>query len=165
MPSIEWQWCRLDTLSTPQQYAIFAAREAVFVVEQKCAYQDLDGLDLNAHHLVAWAGTEVAAYLRVLTPGVKYDEPAIGRVLTMASFRGSGLGRQLMLAALDHVAASYPGQSIRISAQSYLDRFYRSFGFVPCSTPYLEDGIPHIEMLRRGPGPVLTSPATCLFTL
>ena len=149
MPSIEWQWCRLDALSTPQQYAIFAVRETVFVVEQKCAYLDMDGLDLDAQHLVAWAGTKVAAYLRVLAPGVKYDEPAIGRVLTTVPFRGTGLGRQLMQTALEHVAASHPGLGIRISAQTYLDRFYRSFGFAPCSAPYLEDGIPHIEMLRR----------------
>lgn len=128
--------------------AVFAAREAVFVVEQSCAYQDLDGLDFHAHHLIAWSGDDVAAYLRVIEPGVKFNEPSIGRVLTTKAFRGSGLGRKLMQTALGHIEHAYPGCGVKISAQVYLDTFYRSFGFAPCSAPYPEDGIPHIEMLR-----------------
>ena len=145
---IDWQWCRLDELTAQQQYAIFAAREAVFVVEQNCVYQDLDGLDLDAHHLIGWNDGDVAAYLRVLAPGVKHAEPAIGRVLTAKAFRRTGLGRQLMRIALEHIERHYPTQGVRISAQVYLDGFYHSFGFVPCSEQYLEDGIPHVEMLR-----------------
>lgn len=148
---IDWQWCRLDELTPAQQYAVFAAREAVFVVEQNCPYQDLDGLDFKAHHLIGWSDRNagnVAAYLRVLAPGIKFREPSIGRVLTTEGYRRTGLGRQLMGKALAHIARHHPGQSVRISAQSYLDTFYRDFGFVPCSAPYLEDGIPHVEMLR-----------------
>lgn len=145
---IDWQWCRMQDLTMTQMYAVLAAREAVFVVEQRCAYQELDGLDFRSHHLIGWSGAEVAAYLRVVEPGAKFAEPSIGRVLTTLPFRRSGLGRQLMHQALQHVEQSYAGQSIRISAQTYLDAFYGSFGFVACSEPYLEDGIPHLEMLR-----------------
>ena len=149
---IEWQWCRLHELTARQQYAIFAAREAVFIVEQNCPYQDLDGLDFDVHHLIGWSGSafdkRVAAYLRVFAPGTKFREPAIGRVLTTTPFRRTGIGRELMRTSLQHIDRHYPGQGVRISAQTYLDAFYRSFGFVPCSDVYPEDGIPHVEMLR-----------------
>lgn len=146
---IHWQWCRLEELTLTQLYAVFAAREAVFVVEQHCAYQELDGLDDRAHHLIAWSDGDVAAYLRVIEPGGRFAEPAIGRVLTTQKFRRTGLGRQLMQKAIERVEALYPKQAVRISAQTYLGEFYLSFGFAACSERYLEDGIPHVEMLRR----------------
>jgi ElaA protein len=139
---ITWQWCRLQELTLEQWYALCAAREAVFVVEQNCAYQELDGRDMAARHLVAWSGNEVAAYLRVLEP------PAIGRVMTAKAFRGRGLGRELMQRALQLLDAN-GAQSVSISAQTYLEKFYRSFGFEPVFEPYLEDGIPHIGMVRK----------------
>lgn len=145
---VRWQWCRLDELSTREQYAVFAAREAVFVVEQDCPYQELDGVDFDVHHLIGWCGNVVAAYLRVFAPGAKFGEPAIGRVLTTKQYRHAGLARELMQLALAHIDHLYPGQCVRISAQTYLDAFYRSFGFLPCSDIYLEDDIPHVEMLR-----------------
>lgn len=147
---LKWQWCSLDELTTTQLYAVLSTREAVFVLEQNCAYQELDGLDLQAMHLIAWNGEshEVAAYLRVLAPGVKYTEPAIGRVLTSQKFRKQGLGRTLVSKGLAHVGKAYPGHAVRISAQAHLERFYRSLGFEVASEPYLEDGIPHVEMLR-----------------
>ena len=145
---IDWQWCRMGDLSAAQMYAVLAAREAVFVVEQTCAYQELDGLDLDARHLIGWVGNEVAAYLRVLDPGTRFAEPSIGRILTSRAFRGSGMGRRLIELSLEHLAGRFPTSSVRISAQSHLQRFYESFGFVVASQPYLEDGIPHVEMLR-----------------
>lgn len=151
VPLIQWQIVRLEDLSLRQLYAILAAREAVFVVEQACPYQELDGLDMDAWHVVGWSGKNVAAYLRVLAPGVRFAEPAIGRVLTTQGFRGQGLGREAMTRALEFMEASYPGHSIRISAQTYLELFYAGFGFVKVSATYLEDGIPHIEMLRPDP--------------
>ncbi len=146
--SVRWEWCRLQALSPDQFYAVLAAREAVFVVEQNCAYQELDGLDLAALHLIAWAGTEVAACLRVIAPGTKYPQAALGRVMTSTAFRGRGLGRELMIRALRHVDETYP-DGVCISAQTHLEQFYFAFGFEPVSEPYLEDGIPHVEMLRR----------------
>ncbi len=126
------------------------------MVEQICVYQELDGLDLDAYHLVGWHEDKVAAYLRLIAPNLKFDEPSIGRVLTTQAYRKSGLGRQMMAIALGHAEQLYPQQNIRISAQVYLDAFYRSFGFVPCSEPYLEDGIPHVEMLRSRLGSAST---------
>jgi len=147
---IQWQWDRFADLSAPQLYAVCAAREAVFVVEQSCPYQELDGLDLDAMHLIGWSGSEVAAYLRVLGPGVRYAEPSIGRVLTSKPFRGTGVGRTLVEMSLEYIDRHHPGQGMRISAQAHLERFYGSFGFVTASERYLEDDIPHVEMLRPG---------------
>jgi ElaA protein len=146
-PDLRWQWCRLGELSAEQVYAVLAARVAIFVVEQNCAYQDLDGLDADAEHLIAWSGTEVAGYLRVLGPGSRFDDPSIGRIITTQPFRGSGLGRDLVAKGIERTRLRYPGQPVRISAQQYLEKFYRDFGFVTVSQPYLEDNIPHVEML------------------
>lgn len=147
MPVFRWQWCTLDDLSARQLYALLAAREAVFVVEQNCAYQDLDGLDIEAEHLIGWADSQVAACLRLLAPGVRFPEPSLGRILTTQPFRGTGCGRELVARGLAHLSGRYPGRAVRISAQAHLEGFYGSFGFVPASQIYLEDGIPHLEML------------------
>lgn len=145
---IDWRWYAFEELAVDQLYAILAAREAVFVVEQKCAYQELDGLDAGAHHLVGWSGNEVAAYLRVLGPGVRFAEPSLGRILTTLRFRGTGIGRELVQRGLDCTDERFAGSSVRISAQAHLQPFYAGFGFATVSQPYLEDGIPHVEMLR-----------------
>lgn len=147
---LKWQWARLSELSAEQVYAVLAARVAIFVVEQNCAYQDLDGLDGDAEHLIAWSGSEVAGYLRVLGPGTRFDDPSIGRIITAKAFRGSGLGREVVAKGIARTRQRYPGQPIRISAQKYLEKFYGDFGFVTVSEPYLEDGIPHVEMLLSG---------------
>jgi ElaA protein len=149
--TLDWQWSALNDLSARQLYAIFAARVAVFVVEQNCAYQELDGLDLDAEHLVVWSGNDVAAYLRLLGPGTRFAEPSLGRIITTQAFRGSGLGRELLARGVERARLRYPGQAVRISAQRYLEEFYRSFGFETVSEMYLEDGIPHVEMLRPPP--------------
>ena len=146
-PDLEWQWCRLGELSAEQVYAVLAARVAIFVVEQNCAYQELDGLDGEAEHLIVWSGKEVAGYLRVLGPGTRFEDPSIGRIITTQPFRGSGLGREVVAKGLERTRMRYPGRPVRISAQKYLEKFYRDFGFVTVSEPYLEDGIPHVEMV------------------
>jgi ElaA protein len=146
--TFRWQWCRLTDLSVPELYTIFAARQAVFIVEQTCHYTDLDGYDLAAEHLIAWSGAEVAAYLRLISPGVKYEEPSLGRILTTAMARGTGVGRELVARGLERTDRLYPKLSVRIGAQARLEKFYKSFGFVTVSEPYDEDGIMHIEMLR-----------------
>ena len=148
-PNLSWQWCRLGELSAEQLYAVLAARVAIFIVEQNCAYQDLDGLDIDAEHLIAWSGADLAGYLRVLAPGTRFADPSIGRIITTKAFRGSGLGRELVAKGIERVRLRYPGQPVRISAQKYLQKFYGDFGFAAASEPYLEDGIPHLEMLLR----------------
>ena len=152
MPRIDWQWKRFAELSAVELYALLAARASVFVVEQACAFLDLDGLDASAWHLCGWvdadAGRTLAAYLRLIDPGCKYAEPSIGRVLTTAPFRRAGLGRAAMREGLARAAQLYPGRALRIGAQRRLERFYAEQGFRTDSAPYLEDGIAHVEMLR-----------------
>jgi ElaA protein len=148
MTMVHWQWCSLSDLSPRRLYALMAVRVEIFVVEQNCPYQELDGLDLEARHLIGWSGDKIAAYLRLLGPNTRFTEPSLGRVLTTQSFRGTGIGKELMEVALREVDARHSTSSFRISAQSHLQRFYGSFGFVTDSEEYLEDGIPHVEMLR-----------------
>lgn len=136
-------------LTTAQLYAILAARQAVFVVEQNCPYQDLDGYDQRCLHLwTADSDDAVLALARLLPPGLKADEASIGRVLTTAGGRGLKLGRELMQRAIAAVRIEWPGHAIRIEAQHYLEAFYQSLGFETVSPVFDMDGIPHVEMLR-----------------
>lgn len=151
---LKWQWSSFDELSQHELYEILKVRQAVFTVEQNCAYQDADGLDKVSWHLMGWREdspeNELVAYLRVVLPGEQYAEPSIGRVLTAPSARGSGLGKALTREAIVRISRAYRDTPIRISAQQYLEKFYSEFGFETVSEPYDEDGIPHIEMLRMG---------------
>ena len=146
-----WRFTPFAALSVRELQYIYMARQAVFSVEQQCAFMDADGLDEQAHHLAAWSlvQQQPLAYARLLGPGAKYAEASIGRVLTTPAARGRGLGRETMRRALAHCAATWPGAAVRIGAQSRLEAFYASLGFVAVSAPYLEDGIPHTEMLRH----------------
>lgn len=147
---LHWRCCRFDALSVFELAAIFRARQEVFVVEQACAYLDADGLDEAAWHLAAWSPEHdmPLAYARLVDPGRKYAEPSIGRVITTAPARGAGLGRELVLRAIAGCEQRFAGQGIRISAQTHLECLYAQAGFVAVGPPYLEDGIPHTEMLR-----------------
>jgi len=150
LSDLRWRWCSFDELSVRELHHIYAARQLVFALEQECVYLDVDGCDEQSFHLAAWspAQREPLAYARVVEPGVKYTEPSIGRVLTTAAARGTGLGRVLMQRAIEGSLAAFPGQGIRISAQSRLEAFYASLGFAVMGERYIEDGIPHTEMLR-----------------
>ena len=143
-----WRLARFEELTLDRLYAILAARAAVFVVEQDCPYQDLDGLDRCGLHLAAWSDDRLLAYARVLPPGGRFAEPSIGRVLTAQPARGTGLGKELMRRSIEIAHQYYPGMGLRISAQRYLERFYAEIGFTTVSEAYLEDGIPHVEMTR-----------------
>jgi ElaA protein len=149
---IEWQWRSFDELSNAALYEVLAQRQKVFVLEQQCLYNDFDGLDLGAHHLLGWRVTggerALAAYLRCLAPGIKYDEMSLGRVLTTEAARGTGAGRELLAQGIEHAERLHPGHRIKIGAQQYLERFYQGFGFQTVSAPYEEDGIMHVDMLR-----------------
>ena len=150
--TIDWHFSRFADLTPFDLYDVLAARQNVFILEQTCLYPDIDGYDLEAHHLLGWRDVDgkrqLAAYLRVLAPGAKYDEMSIGRVITTPAARGSGAGRALLDQGIAHAEALHPGHRIRIGAQQYLERFYASFGFETVSAPYDEDGIMHIDMLR-----------------
>lgn len=147
--ALRWQLARLEQLQAPLWHRIMQARQQVFVVEQNCPYLDADGADLASWHLAAWqCDGEVAAYARIVDPGINYPEPSIGRVLTSLAMRRCGLGRDLVRRAIVEAGRIHPGHRLRISAQAHLQVFYAGFGFVAVGAEYLEDGIPHIEMLR-----------------
>ena len=145
----QWRWCRFDALGVHELQHIYAARQRVFALEQQCIYLDVDGCDEQAYHLAAWSPTqrEPLAYARVVDPGVKYDEVAIGRVLTWGAGRGCGLGRELVARSIEGAKAAWPTVPIRISAQSRLERFYEGFRFIAVGASYLEGGIAHTEMV------------------
>jgi len=149
--SVTWQCARLPELTALQLARIYRARQQVFSVEQDCVYLDADEADEQSYHLAAWspAHAEPLAYARLVDPGVKYAEPSMGRVITTAPARGTGLGRELVRRVLALSDEVFAGQGIRISAQSRLQRFYNEVGFVAVGDDYMEDGIPHTEMLRR----------------
>lgn len=144
-----WNTKSFDSLTITELYAILHLRSEVFVVEQQCPYQDLDYSDQKALHLM---GTDeegkLLAYTRIFAPGIKFQEASIGRVVTSPQARGKGAGRQLMERSIEVLQASYGVIPIRIGAQQYLQQFYTSLGFEQTSDTYIEDGIPHIEMLR-----------------
>ncbi|MBL0143106.1 MAG: GNAT family N-acetyltransferase [Betaproteobacteria bacterium] len=145
-----WRFARLDELTAREVHDILQARTEVFVVEQACVFQDMDGVDPGCWHLFSHVDGALATYCRIVPAGIKFAEPSIGRVITTQAVRGTGLGRALMVEAIARAKALWPGRPVRIGAQQRLERFYQSLGFVTDSEPYDEDGIPHIEMLLRG---------------
>lgn len=149
-----WRCSPFDALSLRELHDILRARQQVFAIEQNCVYLDVDGVDEDCLHLAAWRRgvREPLAYARIVPPGLKYAEASIGRVITTAPGRGLGLGRELVRRAIAHAAQVHAGHGIRISAQSYLEPFYGGFGFRIVGERYLEDGIPHTEMLLPAPG-------------
>lgn len=160
LAALDWRWKAFDELTSAEVYAMLAARSAVFVIEQNCLYGDIDGLDLDAWHLLAFgtaadasaqaltgaARPPLAGYLRVLLPDADDADIRIGRVLTTAAFRGIGLGNAMLDRAIAHIRKQWPGTPIRLHAQAHLQGFYGAFGFEPVSEIHEEDGIPHVWM-------------------
>ena len=145
---MDWRFAHFDELSGREVHDLYQLRVGVFVLEQNCAFQDVDGVDPRCWHLLGRSGAELAAYCRFVPAGIKFDEASIGRVITSPAVRRTGAGRELMGEAIKRADKLWPGQPIRIGAQAHLERFYGEFGFAKVSDPYIEDGIPHIEMLR-----------------
>lgn len=135
-----------NQLSVYELFSIYKLRSKVFVVEQNCAYQDVDDKDLDAIHVLMMHNQELAAYCRILKPGSAYAEPAIGRVVVEPGYRKQQLGRQLMQASMAHALQLFKEQDVLLSAQVYLQAFYTSLGFVAEGEVYPEDDIPHIKM-------------------
>ncbi len=152
MSTLQWRCLNFSQLTLDQLYALLRLRAEVFVVEQDCPYQDLDGNDQLGLHVLGLKGDILVAYTRLLPPGLKYDGCSIGRVVTSPQLRRDGLGKQLMQFSIDSCQQHWPEQEITISAQQYLENFYQGFGFLTESDPYQEDGIPHIRMRLPAPG-------------
>lgn len=164
LPGLTWHCLPFSQLSVSQLYAALQLRAEVFVVEQTCAFQDLDGADADCHHLLGM-GVPLAtsdaeghanvpsqppllAYARLVPAGLKYPEASVGRVVTSPAARGRALGHTLMAQAYQALLALWGPQAIRIGAQAHLQPFYAQHGFATASEPYLEDGIWHVEMFK-----------------
>lgn len=142
-----WKMKKFDELSAEEIYEILRIRNQIFIVEQQCPYLDCDGRDMKSYHLFMENNNEIAAYLRIIEKGVSYNEISIGRVLVNSDYRGKGLARNMMKEAMKFINNQLNEDTIRIEAQAYLIDFYKSFGFKQISEVFLEDNIPHIEML------------------
>jgi ElaA protein len=148
MNGIGWRFVPFDALTVRELYALLQLRSEVFVVEQACVFQDLDGADAQAVHVLGTLAGQLVAYARCFPAGAKYPQASIGRVLTRGSRRGGGAGHVLLEQAIALVLRQWGPQAIRIGAQARLEPFYAQHGFVKTGAPYIEDGIPHVEMLR-----------------
>ena len=148
MTGIEWRCLAFDQLSASELYAVLQLRSEVFVVEQACVFQDMDGADPQAIHLLGNLDGQLVAYARCFDAGGKFVEASIGRVVTRKALRGSGVGHVLMKQAIVYLFHTWGTQAIRIGAQAHLEDFYGQHDFHKAGPVYLEDGIAHIEMLR-----------------
>lgn len=154
LQAMVWSDVPFAALATQQLYEILALRQTVFIVEQRCPFQDADGLDQAARHLQGRSDGGLAAYARILPPGVKYAVHSIGRVAVAPMMRGTGLGRMVMREAIARIAAAAGPVPIRIAAQHHLaDPFYAPLGFSRIGAVYEEDGIVHVDMLHGGAAP------------
>ncbi len=146
--AITWQCKKFRDMSAGELHAVLALRAAVFVVEQKCPYQDPDYKDEYGMHVMGWLNGELVAVARILPQGVSYEEVSIGRVATSSTVRGTGAGMILMEKTMQYIKDHFGNVPVRISAQSYLKKYYEKYGFVRSEKEeYLEDDIPHLDMV------------------
>lgn len=149
---MEWSIKKFQELTVEELYAILQLRTDIFVVEQECPYPEVDGRDQASHHLCAIEEGQLIAYARILLPGVSFSEASIGRVLVAKSHRGKGLGYPLIEKAITFIRDELEQSRIKISAQAHLQKFYENCGFQTVSEVYLEDGIPHQDMVWEEAG-------------
>jgi len=136
-------------LNTDELYQILRLRTEVFVVEQNCVYQDLDNKDQKAIHIYYKENDEIVAYTRIFKSGDYYKNPSIGRVVVSKNNRGKELGKKIMISSIEYIKKNLKGDKIELSAQKYLDKFYKDLGFYKTGKDYLEDGIPHQRMIKE----------------
>jgi len=154
---LQWGWYGFADMESAILYDMLALRESIFVVEQKCIYLELDGLDKTALHLTASEDGKIRACLRVLPPTERDSRVRIGRVAVLPEWRGQGIARMMLQMAISKAQEEYPSSGIYLEAQTYLKAFYESLGFEDCGPEFLEDGIPHIpmEMCERRPAAIV----------
>ena len=143
---ITWTTKHFTELSPTELYAILRLRTEVFVVEQNCVFQDMDNKDQECFHLMGWQDENLVAYSRLVPPGISYNDPSIGRVVSSPAARKNGIGKELMTNSIKQLTQRYGKTPITIGAQLYLKKFYESFGFIQGGNVYDEDGIDHIKM-------------------
>ncbi|WP_420888111.1 GNAT family N-acetyltransferase [Candidatus Nitronereus thalassa] len=148
---MQWEASQFQRLTIDRLFDVLELRVNVFVVEQQCAYPELDAYDrhVDTRHLLGMDATgQLVSYVRILPAGLRHPEVSFGRFVVKREARGNGLGRQLMERTLKEIQCTWPGNAIRISAQDYLQKFYEQYDFSRVSEVYLEDGIPHVEMVK-----------------
>jgi ElaA protein len=148
MTAERFAWRGFDELAARELYAALRLRSDVFVVEQNCVFADMDGKDEAARHLLVWCGEALGGYLRIFLPANPGGSGRIGRVVVASAHRSTGLGRRMMAAALDEIAARCGPVAVELAAQAHLENFYASLGFERIAQNYLEDGIAHCDMRR-----------------
>ncbi|MBU2926742.1 GNAT family N-acetyltransferase [Winogradskyella psychrotolerans] len=139
---------KFNELTTQELYNLLQLRSEVFVVEQDCVYQDIDGKDQKAHHILGYKDDKLVAYTRIFKPGYYFEESSIGRVVVQQNARKFKYGYDIMKASIKAIKSQYNERIIRISAQTYLKQFYNNLEFYEVGEEYLEDGIPHINMIK-----------------
>lgn len=137
---------KFEELTLEELYEILKLRSEVFVVEQNCIYNDIDGKDKTSFHIIIKENNEITAYLRVLPPGISYENASLGRVLVAKDARGMGYAKAIVTEGINCILRNFNTNKITIGAQEYLKDFYSEFGFKPVSEVYDEDGIPHLDM-------------------
>ena len=140
---------KFSELSIEELYQILRLRSEVFVVEQDCVYQDLDNKDQISVHIFIKEKNEIVAYTRIFKSGDYYKNPSIGRVVVSKKKRGKELGKKIMIFSIDYIKENLKSDKIELSAQKYLDKFYKDLGFYKIGEDYLEDGIPHQRMIKE----------------
>lgn len=149
---MNWIVKSFDELTPQELYAVLRLRSEVFVVEQQCIFLDADNKDQSCFHVMGFAKDgNLIAYARLVPPGLAFEEPSIGRVITSSAGRGTGAGKELLRLSIQHCKQLFGALPVQIGAQLYLKRFYESFGFVQSADVYLEDGIEHIHMILIHP--------------
>lgn len=146
----QWQVLALTQMRPIQVFQLFRLRQQVFILEQQCLYEDMDELDITAHHILAFAKEDgIIACARLIGPSEMINVPRIGRFIVAPAYRGRGVACELLERCIKWLNQQYPGLPIDISAQAHLEKFYQSAGFITTSEPYDEDGILHITMRRE----------------
>jgi ElaA protein len=146
--AIQWKIKAFEALTVNELYDLLKLRSEIFVVEQNCIYLDLDGKDKIALHLYGEFEGNIVAHARLFKAGISFDNASIGRVVVDANYRDRKWGHDLMREAISGIQLHFNESKVTIGAQLYLKKFYESHGFVQISEMYLEDGIPHIDMVR-----------------
>jgi ElaA protein len=148
--NIVWQCKPFHELRAIELHHLLALRCAVFIIEQNCPYQDADYKDEYSLHVMGWQGEVLVACARILPAGISYEEVSVGRVATATIVRGTGAGKELMTKTMEFLEQAFGKTAVRISAQSYLEKFYEAYGFRRTEkAEYMEDDIPHVEMMTN----------------
>ena len=148
--NLQWSWKSFEQITKEELYEVLSFRQSIFVVEQKSWYQDADDLDNISLHLLLKENTFLVGYLRLIPPGKKYDTPSIGRIAIKENLRGNAIGSELVKRGIKKSSETYLTDSVTISAQNYLTKFYQNHGFTIQGEVYDEDGIPHVKMVKDG---------------